>query len=172
MSGLHPAYALRQRVVEPIGERARPSWQIWKRTANGWDWGGTIPWQDMQTRQLYPVERRPCLSEGTATKGISNGAFRCYYANQKCVRRSLRRVAGAIATDIDNTYGEQLRFKSPIRQNRTLFRNHRRNCSGYGVPRVRVCAEKNELYFIRGKVAVHTNGATQYVRFTQRANVG
>ncbi|MDI5349609.1 molybdopterin-dependent oxidoreductase, partial [Salmonella enterica subsp. enterica serovar Kentucky] len=29
MSGLHPAYALRQQVVEPIGE-ARPSWQIWK----------------------------------------------------------------------------------------------------------------------------------------------
>ncbi|MGS9174485.1 molybdopterin-dependent oxidoreductase, partial [Salmonella enterica subsp. enterica serovar Infantis] len=50
-SGLHPAYALRHQVVEPIGE-SRPRWQIWNELGEQMGLGLYFPWQDMQTRQL------------------------------------------------------------------------------------------------------------------------
>lgn len=61
MSGLNPAYALRQQVVEPIGD-ARPSWQIWKELAVQLGLGQFYPWQDMQTRQLYQLNGDHALS--------------------------------------------------------------------------------------------------------------
>lgn len=68
MSGLHPAYALRQQVVEPIGE-ARPSWQIWKELGEQLGLGQYYPWQDMQTRQLYQLNGDHALAKELRQKG-------------------------------------------------------------------------------------------------------
>lgn len=95
MSGLHPAYALRQQVVEPIGE-ARPSWQIWKELGEQLGLGQYYPWQDMQTRQLYQLNGDHALAKELRQKGYLEWGVRCYYANQNPFV-SLRRVTPALS---------------------------------------------------------------------------
>ncbi|EHH3909893.1 thiosulfate reductase PhsA, partial [Salmonella enterica subsp. enterica serovar Telelkebir] len=164
MSGLHPAYALRQQVVEPIGE-ARPSWQIWKELGEQLGLGQYYPWQDMQTRQLYQLNGDHALAKELRQKGYLEWGVPLLLREPESVRQFTARYPGAIATDSDNTYGEQLRFKSPSGKIELYSATLEELLPGYGVPRVRDFALKkeNELYFIQGKVAVHTNGATQYV---------
>ncbi|HFD6702456.1 TPA: molybdopterin dinucleotide binding domain-containing protein, partial [Salmonella enterica] len=164
MSGLHPAYALRQQVVEPIGE-ARPSWQIWKELGELLGLGQYYPWQDMQTRQLYQLNGDHALAKELRQKGYLEWGVPLLLREPESVRQFTARYPGAIATDSDNTYGEQLRFKSPSGKIELYSATLEELLPGYGVPRVRDFALKkeNELYFIQGKVAVHTNGATQYV---------
>ncbi|EBA3873929.1 thiosulfate reductase PhsA, partial [Salmonella enterica] len=164
MSGLHPAYALRQQVVEPIGE-ARPSWQIWKELGEQLGLGQYYPWQDMQTRQLYQLNGDHALAKELRQKGYLEWGVPLLLREPESVRQFTARYPGAIATDSDNTYGEQLRFKSPSGKIELYSSTLEELLPGYGVPRVRDFALKkeNELYFIQGKVAVHTNGATQYV---------
>lgn len=164
MSGLHPAYALRQQVVEPIGE-ARPSWQIWKELGEQLGLGLYYPWQDMQTRQLYQLNGDHALAKELRQKGYLEWGVPLLLREPESVRQFTARYPGAIATDSDNTYGEQLRFKSPSGKIELYSATTEELLPSYGVPRVRDFALKkeNELYFIQGKVAVHTNGATQYV---------
>ena len=164
MSGLNPAYALRQQVVEPIGD-ARPSWQIWKELAVQLGLGQFYPWQDMQTRQLYQLNGDHALSAELRQKGYREWGIPLLLREPEAVRQFVARYPGAVAVDGDGTYGEQLRFKSPSGKIELYSEELEALLPGYGIPRARNFALKgdNELYFIQGKVAVHTNGATQYV---------
>lgn len=164
MSGLNPAYALRQQVVEPIGD-ARPSWQIWKELAVQLGLGQFYPWQDMQTRQLYQLNGDHALSAELRQKGYREWGIPLLLREPEAVRQFVERYPGAVAVDSDGTYGEQLRFKSPSGKIELYSEELETLLPGYGIPRARNFALKgdSELYFIQGKVAVHTNGATQYV---------
>lgn len=164
MSGLNPAYALRQQVVEPIGD-ARPSWQIWKELAMQLGLGQFYPWQDMQTRQLYQLNGDHALSAELRQKGYRAWGVPLLLREPEAVRQFVERYPGAVAVDSDGTYGEQLRFKSPSGKIELYSEELETLLPGYGIPRARNFALKgdSELYFIQGKVAVHTNGATQYV---------
>ncbi|MFV9358203.1 thiosulfate reductase PhsA, partial [Citrobacter freundii] len=164
MSGLNPAYALRQQVVEPIGD-ARPSWQIWKELAVQLGLGQFYPWQDMQTRQLYQLNGDHALSAELREKGYREWGVPLLLREPEAVRQFVERYPGAVAVDSDGTYGEQLRFKSPSGKIELYSEELETLLPGYGIPRARNFALKgdSELYFIQGKVAVHTNGATQYV---------
>ncbi|HCA0683320.1 TPA: thiosulfate reductase PhsA [Citrobacter freundii] len=164
MSGLNPAYALRQQVVEPIGD-ARPSWQIWKELAVQLGLGQFYPWQDMQTRQLYQLNGDHALSAELREKGYREWGVPLLLREPEAVRQFVERYPGAVSVDSDGTYGEQLRFKSPSGKIELYSEELETLLPGYGIPRARNFALKgdSELYFIQGKVAVHTNGATQYV---------
>ncbi len=164
MSGLNPAYALRQQVVEPIGD-ARPSWQIWKELAVQLGLGQFYPWQDMQTRQLYQLNGDHALSAELRQKGYREWGVPLLLREPEAVRQFVERYPGAVAVDSDGTYGEQLRFKSPSGKIELYSEELETLLPGYGIPHARNFALKgdSELYFIQGKVAVHTNGATQYV---------
>lgn len=164
MSGLNPAYAVRQQVVEPIGD-ARPSWQIWKELGEKLGLGQFYPWQDMQTRQLYQLNGDHALSAELRQKGYREWGVPLLFREPETVRQFVERYPGAVPADSDGTYGEQLRFKSPSGKIELYSAELESLLPGYGIPRARNFALKgeNELYFIQGKVAVHTNGATQYV---------
>lgn len=164
MSGLNPAYALRQQVVEPVGD-ARPSWQIWKELGEQLGLGQFYPWQDMQTRQLYQLNGDHALSAELRQKGYREWGIPLLLREPEMVRQFTAQYPAAVAVDSDGTYGEQLRFKSPSGKIELYSEELETLLPGYGSPRARNFALKgdNELYFIQGKVAVHTNGATQYV---------
>ncbi|EIQ74804.1 polysulfide reductase chain A [Shigella flexneri 1235-66] len=164
ISGLNPAYALRQQVVEPIGD-ARPSWQIWKELGEQLGLGQYYPWQDMQVRQLYQLNGDHALSAELRQKGYREWGVPLLLREPESVRQFTAQYPGAVAVDNDGTYGEQLRFKSPSGKIELYSEELETLLPGYGIPRARNFALKadNELYFIQGKVAVHTNGATQYV---------
>lgn len=164
MSGLHPAYALRQQVVEPVAE-ARPSWQIWKELGQQLGLGQYYPWQDMQTRQLYQLNGDHALVAGLREKGYLEWGVPLLLREAESVQQFTARYPNALPVDSDNTYGEQLRFKSPSGKIELYSETLEELLPGYGVPHARDFTLKrdDELYFIQGKVAVHTNGATQYV---------
>lgn len=164
MSGLHPAYALRQQVVDPVAE-ARPSWQIWKELGQQLGLGQYYPWQDMQTRQLYQLNGDHALVAGLREKGYLEWGVPLLLREAESVQQFTARYPNALPVDSDNTYGEQLRFKSPSGKIELYSETLEELLPGYGVPHARDFTLKrdDELYFIQGKVAVHTNGATQYV---------
>ncbi|POT58484.1 thiosulfate reductase PhsA [Citrobacter amalonaticus] len=164
MSGLNPAYALRQQVIKPIGE-ARPGWQIWKELGEQLGLGQFYPWQDMQTRQLHQLNGDHALSKALRDKGYLEWGVPLLLREPESVRQFAGRYPGAVAMDSDNTYGEQLRFKSPSGKIELYSETLEALLPGYGAPKARdfPLKKSNELYFIQGKVAVHTNGATQYV---------
>lgn len=152
MSGLNPAYALRQQVVEPIGD-ARPSWQIWKELAVQLGLGQFYPWQDMQTRQLYQLNGDHALSAELREKGYREWGVPLLLREPEAVRQFVERYPGAVAVDSDGTYGEQLRFKSPSGKIELYSEELETLLPGYGIPRARNFALKgdSELYFIQEK---------------------
>ncbi|KFC00382.1 thiosulfate reductase [Trabulsiella guamensis ATCC 49490] len=164
MSGLNPAYALRQQVVDPVGE-ARPSWQIWKELAVELGLGQYYPWQDMQTRQLHQLNGDHGLYNTLHEKGYLNWGVPLLYREAESVRNFMKKYPSAVMADGDGTYGNQLKFKTPSGKIELYSDQLEKLLPDYGIPRARLLALKNdeELYFIQGKVAVHTNGATQYV---------
>lgn len=164
MSGLNPAYALRQQVVEPIGE-ARPSWQIWKELGQQLGLGDYYPWPDMQTRQLYQLNGNHALAAQLRQKGFLEWGVPLLLREPESVRQFTQKYPGAVAADSDGTYADQLRFKSPSGKIELYSETVEALLPGYGVPQSRnyMLKQHDELYFIQGKVAVHTNGATQYV---------
>ena len=118
----------------------------------------------MQTRQLYQLKGDHALSAELREKGYREWGIPLLLREPEAVRQFVERYPGAVAVDSDGTYGEQLRFKSPSGKIE-LYSEELEMLAGYGIPRARNFALKgdSELYFIQGKVAVHTNGATQYV---------
>lgn len=164
MSGLSPAYALRQQVVNPIGE-ARPSWQIWKELGVALGLGQFYPWQDMQTRQLYQLNGDRQIYKTLHEKGYQGWGVPLLYREAESVRQFKAMYPTAVAEDADGTYGSQLKFKTPGGKIELYSEELEKLLPGYGIPRSRLpeLKKEGEFYFIQGKVAVHTNGATQYV---------
>ena len=163
-SGKNPAYYVRQKVVETIGN-TKPSWQIWKELAEQLGQGQFFPWQNMETLQLFQVDKNtPLLNKIKSDGWVSYGkplllrepdmvkAFSASYANAKPV-------------DADGTYASQLSFKTPSGKIELSSNKVEKMAPGRGVIRYREVNMKkaDELFFIQGKVAVHTNAATQNV---------
>ncbi|EKS7792964.1 thiosulfate reductase PhsA [Edwardsiella piscicida] len=165
VSGLNPAYALRQQVVETIGD-ARPSWQIWKELGEELGLGQYYPWETMATRQLFQLGGDRALYGALREKGYLSWGVPLLLREPASVARFIERYPQAAAQcDSDGTLGGALRFKSPSGRIELYSAALEALLPGYGAPRFRNLALKqpDQLYFIQGKVAVHTNGATQYV---------
>ncbi|MGY0162395.1 thiosulfate reductase PhsA [Edwardsiella tarda] len=165
VSGANPAYALRQQVVEPIGE-ARPSWQIWKELAAELGLAQYYPWEDMQTRQLFQLAGDQALYRDLRSQGYLSWGVPLLLREPESVRQFVARYPkAATQVESDGTLSSAVRFKSPSGRIELYSAALEEKLPGYGVPRFRDMPLKRpeQLYFIQGKVAVHTNGATQYV---------
>ncbi len=82
----------------------------------------------MQTRQLYQLNGDHALAKELRQKGYLEWGVPLLLREPESVRQFTARYPGAIATDSDNTYGEQLRFKSPSGKIE-LYSATPRNCS-------------------------------------------
>ncbi|SUB82134.1 Sulfur reductase chain A [Pragia fontium] len=165
VSGLNPAYAVRQQVVKPIGN-TKPSWMIWQELGAELGLSQYFPWKDMATRQLFQANGNEDFYRQIHQKGYLEYGIPLLLREPDSVSEFVRTYpASASRLSDDGTFAQELKFKSPSGLIELYSESLEGMASGYGVPRYRNFPLKkdNQLYFIQGKVAVHTNGATQYV---------
>ncbi|GKX54252.1 thiosulfate reductase [Leminorella grimontii] len=165
VSGLNPAYAVRQQVVKPIGN-AKPSWQIWQELGSALGLEKYFPWKDMATRQLFQAKGDEDLYKKIHQTGYLSYGIPLLLREPDSVSAFVKAYPKAAAgLSADGTFGDELKFKSPSGLIELYSETLEGLAEGFGAPLYRQfpLKEDGELYFIQGKVAVHTNGATQYV---------
>lgn len=165
VSGKHPAYAVRQQVVTPIGN-TKPSWQIWQELGNELGLGQYFPWKDMATRQLFQTNGDEALYKQIRHTGYLEYGIPLLLREPESVKAFVEAYPAAAARlSADGTFADELKFKSPSSLIELYSEALEGLANGYGAPRYRNFPLKkdNELFFVQGKVALHTNGATQYV---------
>lgn len=163
-SGKNPAYYVRQRVVETLGD-TRPSWQIFKDIGHKLGLSEFYPWENMETLQLLQVNRDTELLRRIKDEGFVSFGKPIMLREPKMVAEFTKAYANAKPADEDGTYGSLLSFKTPSGKIELTSAKVEAMAPGRGVIKFREVQLKkpNELYFIQGKVAVHTNGATHNV---------
>ncbi|MBQ4889312.1 thiosulfate reductase PhsA [Shewanella sp. MMG014] len=163
-SGKNPAYYVRQRVVDTIGD-TKPSWQIWKEVADKLGLGEYFPWENMQTLQMFQVNKDISLLDKIKRDGWVSYGKPLMLREPSMVNAFVTEYANAKAPDEDSTYASHLSFKTPSGKIELSSDKVEKMAPGRGVIKYREVTMKkaDELFFIQGKVAVHTNGATQNV---------
>jgi len=163
-SGKNPAYYVRQRVVETIGN-TRPSWQIFKELGQELGLEKFYPWENMQTLQLMQVNRDHSLLENIKKVGYVSYGKPLMLREPEMVSEFAQAYSNARALDDDGTYATAMHFKTPSGKIELTSQKIEDMAPGRGVIKHRNVQLKqaDELYFIQGKVAVHTNGATHNV---------
>lgn len=165
VSLMNPAYAVRQPAVDVIGN-AKPSWLIWKELGSALGLAAYYPWKDMQQRQLQQLGGDKVLHKKLSEAGyLDYGKAPLLYREPEMVAKFIKTYPSAVSPDQDGTYGSHLKFKSPSGLIELESPSLEAVAPGYATPKFRNVPMKkdDELFFVQGKVAVHTNGATQYV---------
>ncbi|RTR37731.1 thiosulfate reductase PhsA [Shewanella canadensis] len=163
-SGKNPAYYVRQRVVETIGN-TKPSWQIFKEVGDALGLSKFYPWANMETLQLAQMNRDDKALRHIKEKGYVSYGKPLMLREPSMVAKFTDTYANARTPDDDGTYASALKFKTPSGKIELSSAAVEAFAPGRGVIRYRDAPLKraDELYFIQGKVAVHTNGATHNV---------
>ncbi|GIU16536.1 thiosulfate reductase [Shewanella colwelliana] len=163
-SGKNPAYYVRQRVVETIGQ-TKPSWQIFKELGEEMGLGQFFPWENMESLQLLQVNRDVTLWNTIKEKGYVSYGKPLMLREPSMVAAFTAHYPEAKATDADGTYASAMSFKTPSGKIELSSDKVEKMAAGRGVIKYRPVQLKqaDELYFIQGKVAVHTNGATHNI---------
>lgn len=160
-----PAYAIRQPVVKTIGD-TKPCWQIWRELAIKMGLGEYYKWNDMSEYQLAQLggdkEELAQLKE----KGwLQYGEVPLLLREKKMVADFTKKFSGARTPDADGTYASAMKFRTPNGKIALSSSFVETIAPGREVIRYRDVKMKKEeeLFFIQGKVAVHTNGATHNI---------
>ncbi|WP_234400193.1 thiosulfate reductase PhsA [Shewanella marina] len=163
-SGKNPGYYVRQRVVEVIGD-TKPSWQIFKEAGEAMGLGQYFPWQNMETLQLMQVNKDHQLLKQIKDLGFVTYGQPLMLREPSMVSKFAATYSNAREMDEDGTYGSALSFKTPSGKIELSSTKVEKMAPGRGVIRYRPVELKqaDELYFIQGKVAVHTNAGSQNV---------
>lgn len=164
-SGLNPAYSVRQQVVNPIGD-TKPSWMIWKELGEAMGLGEYYQWNDMKERQFLEVNQDKALYQELLDKGFLSYGIPLMLREPESVAAFVAKYPAAQSkVEADGTLSNELTFGSPSGLIELYSEKLEKLAPGYGVPEFRnfKIKEDDELFYIQGKVAVHTNGATQYV---------
>lgn len=166
VSGLQPAIAVRQQAVDVIGN-TRPSWQIWKELAQVMGLETYYPWQDMIDRQRKQLNNDESLfAQLKATGYIQYGAAPLYLREPDAATEFVRHYPAAKTHLSDHgNFENHLSFKTSDGKMQLVSPELEKIAPSFSVPHYRAISMKKpeELFFIQGKVAVHTNGATQYI---------
>ena len=163
-SGKSPAYYVRQRVVETIGD-TKPSWQIFKELGHEMGLEQYFPWENMESLQLLQLDRDMARYDEIKQKGYVSYGKPLMLREPAMVAAFVKQYPNAKPTDEDGTYASAMSFKTPSGKIELSSDKVEKMAAGRGVIKYREVKLKqdNELYFIQGKVAVHTNGATHNV---------
>ncbi|WP_144211396.1 thiosulfate reductase PhsA [Shewanella donghaensis] len=163
-SGKNPAYYVRQKVVDTIGD-TKPSWLIWKELANKLGQGDFFPWDSMETLQLFQVDKDVALLNKIKRDGWVSYGKPLMLREPSMVQDFVADYPNAKTPDEDQTYASHMSFKTPTGKIELSSDKVEQMAPGRGIIKFREVTMKkaDELFFIQGKVAVHTNAATQNV---------
>lgn len=166
-TGGAPKYVLRQKVVEPVYD-TRPNWQIFKELGEKMGLGAYFPWKDMEEMRLIQMDGRKDLVDRAKQKGfVDFGVKPLYLLDPKSVAAFVKQYPsaarhvnerGVIDAPLTNLKTPSKKMEMRSAQVEELF-------PGRDVPKYRKVElkEEGELYFLQGKVAVHTDAHTHNV---------
>lgn len=166
-TGGSPKYTLRQKVVDPIYD-TKPNWQIFKELGEKMGLGSYFPWKDMDEMRLLQMSGRKELVEQAKEKGFVEFKMPALYLRDpKSVAAFVEKFPTA-ATQVNEKGiipGPLLRLKTPSKKMEMGSIEVEELFPGREVPRYRTVKlkEDDQLYFLQGKVAVHTNAHTHNI---------
>ncbi|WP_417347820.1 thiosulfate reductase PhsA [Ferrimonas sp.] len=165
-SGKSPAYYVRQPVVETIGD-TRPSWLIWKQVADSLGLGQYFPWENIETLQLLQVKKDAKLLNRIKQEGYVSFGKPLMLREPEMVANFAAQYDTARPLDADGTYASAMKFKTPSGKIELTSAKVEEMAPGRGIIKYREVNLKkaDELFFIQGKTAIHTNGATHNVPY-------
>lgn len=166
-TGGTPKYVLRQKAVEPLYD-TRPNWQIFKELGEKMGLGAYFPWKDMDDMRLLQMSGNKALVAKAKEKGFLEFDVKALYLRDpKSVAAFVAKYPTALAqVDAGGTMpGPLLSLNTPSKKMEMRSTAVEALFPGRDVPKYRKVALKkdNELYFLQGKVAVHTNAHTHNV---------
>lgn len=161
--GSAPSYTLRQQVVKPVYD-TRPHWQIFKELGERLGLGQYFPWNNIEDMRAIQMGGNTELIKAAKDKGFINFGIKPLFLRDKnSVAQFVSKYPEAVSKVNDQgiidgpilnlkTHSKKIELMSPEVQE--LF--------GRPVPIYRPVKlkEDNELYFIQGKSAIHTNAHT------------
>ncbi|WP_028118109.1 thiosulfate reductase PhsA [Ferrimonas senticii] len=164
ISSKNPAYYVRQKVVEPIGD-TRASIQIFKEIGVALGLGEYFPWDNIETLQLFQTGNNPALLQQLKQDGYVSYGTPLMLREAGMVKQFTKAHSNAVAADADGTYASHIKFNTPTGKIELSSAKVEQLAEGRGVIRYREVNLKkaDELFFIQGKTAIHTNGATHNV---------
>ena len=166
-SSKSPTYSIRQPVVKTIGD-SKPCWQIWRELAVKMGLGEYYKWTNMEDFQLAQLKGDKAEFARLKQDGwLEYGDSPLLLREKKMVAAFSKRYPNARVPDSDGTYTSALQFATPSGKIELTSAHVEEMAPGRGVIRYREVKFKkdDELFFIQGKVAIHTNGATHNIPF-------
>ena len=166
-SGGSPKYTIREQVISPIYD-TRPNWQIFKELAEKMGLGAYFPWKNIDELRLIQMGGKKELVTEAIEKGFLDfGEKSLFLLDKKSVAAFVKKhpeAAGKVNAQ-GVIPGPVVSLKTPSKKIELLSAQVESAFPGRGVPRYRPVTLKkdNELYFLQGKVAVHTNAHTHNI---------
>ncbi|GLP97057.1 thiosulfate reductase [Paraferrimonas sedimenticola] len=163
-SGKNPRYYVRQQVVDVIGD-TRPSWQIWRELGIAMGLEQFYPWTNMDTLRMAQAKGDANFVNTVLEEGWVSYGKPLMLREKGMVAEFAATYANARKPDADGTYASALKFKTPTGKIELSSAKVESMAPGRGVIRYRDVKLKDDdqLFFIQGKVAIHTNAATHNI---------
>jgi thiosulfate reductase/polysulfide reductase chain A len=165
-SGAAPVYTLRQQVVEPVCD-SKPHWQMCKDIGERLGLGAYFPWENMDEMRTLQMGGRQELVVTAKEKGFINfGLKPLFLRDKQSVAEFIKKYpqAQSRVNDQGIIEGPLLNLKTHSKKIE-LLSHEAQELFGRGVPiyHPTKLKEDNQLYFIQGKAAIHTNAHTHNV---------
>ena len=152
-------------MVETIGD-TKPSWKIWRDLAIKMGLGEHYTWKDMAEFQLAQLGGDNKKLEKLKADGwLEYGGAPLLLREKTTVQSFVKKYPSAHTPDDDGTYASVMKFNTPSGKIELSSPKVEEMASGRGVIKYRdvKLKDEEEFFFIQGKVAIHTNGATHNI---------
>ena len=164
--GSAPAYTLRQQVVKPVYD-TKPHWQIFKDLGERLGVSQYFPWKNIEEIRNVQLGGRQDLIKTAKEKGFVNFGIKPLFLRDKNSVAQFMAKYPEVMSKVNEQGiidGPMLNLKTPSKKIE-LFSHEAQELFGRGAPVYRPVKlkEDNELYFIQGKAAIHTNAHTHDV---------
>ncbi len=161
--GSAPSYTLRQQVVKPVYD-TKPHWQIFKELGERLGLGQYFPWNNIEDMRAIQMGGNTELIKAAKDKGFINFGIKPLFLRDKnSVAQFVSKYPEAVSKVNDQGIidGPILNLKTHSKKIE-LMSHEVQELFGRPVPVYRPVKlkEDNELYFIQGKSAIHTNAHT------------
>lgn len=161
--GSAPSYTLRQQVVKPVYD-TKPHWQIFKELGERLGLGQYFPWNNIEDMRAIQMGGNTELIKTAKDKGFINFGIKPLFLRDKnSVAQFVSKYPEAVSKVNDQGIidGPILNLKTHSKKIE-LMSHEVQELFGRPVPVYRPVKlkEDNELYFIQGKSAIHTNAHT------------
>jgi len=165
--GKNPEFSVRQKIVEPIGD-TKAYWMIFKELAQKLELDAFFPYKDMHDYRMSQAYEYPELIHNAKTKGLVSFGVPLLLRDKKSVEAFVAKYPQSASKLNKEGFLDAplLDLRTPSKKIQ-LFDPVLEKIAGRGGLSYRPVKfkESDELYFIQGKVATHTNAHTHNIKW-------